>query len=148
MKRLKIIIPLLIVALLTVVLIVIQLAQRSIRKADFSPLAAVMMERLDEAVRVPLPTSAEEEARRSLENTANDILLLIEEGQPQQLLSYLSERGVIFGPDEPPTSLAIIRADLEQKRGVYCAFFDTQCVQTEDVAARAKARAHCLASCI
>ncbi len=65
----------------------------------------------------------------SLRETASEFLALIERGDPKQLAPLSSQRGLVLGhTSEPAVPLATIEKAIAEKRGIFCAFFDSACV--------------------
>lgn len=89
----------------------------------------------------PTQANPQKKLERLLAETAHDFVDKLQKGDPQDLLSFFSLRGVRFGADEPPISLATIQSHFEQKKGLFCVFFDTACLQKEDAIYRAHAGA-------
>jgi hypothetical protein len=89
---------------------------------------------------LPGPTS-KGDLKRGLERVANELLAIIEKGDPKEFPSVCSVRGIVLGVDMPPIAVAVVRKHIAQKQGVYCGLFDTKCLRQEDEADRAKAGA-------
>src|SRR2546428_10930318 len=95
----------------------------------------------------PVTANTSEQADQgTLEAAANELFLLIETGEPQQLVSWFSEEGVVLGIHSPRVSIADLRRELEERTGIFCVFFDTECARREDVAVRGAAGAPPLAN--
>jgi hypothetical protein len=86
----------------------------------------------------PLIAQTKGQLKTGLEKAANDFLSLIEKGDPKQLVGHCSQQGVLFGVDAPPVSRAVIRENIDKKKGIFCGFFDTDCMRREDSAERAR----------
>lgn len=85
--------------------------------------------------------TSESKLRADLQQTVGKLLATLERGQPQDLLPLCSRFGVVFGVDVPAVPPATIRKEIEQKVGVYCGLFESECLRRENASARAKAGA-------
>jgi len=65
-----------------------------------------------------------------LQDAAQRLLNLIESGSPMDLLNFWSESGVTLGVDfeDHPISKSAAREQLKEKSGLYCSFFDSECL--------------------
>jgi hypothetical protein len=77
----------------------------------------------------------------AVEKMANDFISLIEMGNPSRFTAYCSSHGVVFGVDPPPISVSRIQQDIDERRGIYCGLFNTECLRKEDAQDRARAGA-------
>jgi hypothetical protein len=65
----------------------------------------------------------------SLREAATAFLVMVERGDPKQLARLSSKQGVVLGHiSEPAIPLATIDKAIAEKRGMFCAFFDTTCI--------------------
>lgn len=77
----------------------------------------------------------------ALKNTTERLLTILERGEPREVISLISSKGVVFGLEPPPVASTEIRKQFAAKTGVYCLLFDTECLRKEDRAEREKAGA-------
>ncbi len=82
---------------------------------------------------------SDEQLKEELQQTANKFLASLKEGNPKDMILYISRRGVVFGVDEPPTSAAEIADEINKKTGIFCGLFNTECMRREDAIERMKA---------
>jgi hypothetical protein len=67
--------------------------------------------------------------KRSLERAANEFLLLVEKGNPEQLARYSARRGIVLGHvAQPALSPARIQDDIQKRQGIFCSFFESGCL--------------------
>ena len=85
--------------------------------------------------------SDHDKLQRALEQSAVDLIGILEKREPAALLDIISKRGVVFGLEPPPIQWDEVRRQFAQKRGTYCLLFDSECARKEDAAARKKAGA-------
>jgi hypothetical protein len=88
--------------------------------------------------------SDQQAASRSLELSAKDLVSVLEKGDSQAFLAMMSRRGIVFGLEPPPISLANIQKQFRKRKGAYCILFDSVCLRKEDAAARKRAGAPAL----
>jgi hypothetical protein len=66
---------------------------------------------------------------RTLREAATEFLVMVEKGDPKQLVPFSSEQGLVSGHvSEPAIPLASIEEAIAEKRGIFCAFFDSTCI--------------------
>jgi hypothetical protein len=72
------------------------------------------------------------EVLKKLQETVQKFMDILEKGQPEDFFGIASKDGVVFGIDSDPIPLLQIRAQIHQKKGVYCLLFDTDCLRNEE----------------
>ena len=77
---------------------------------------------------------SEQKLKEELVATATELLAILDDGDPKDLIQLVSREGVVLDVDADPTPLSEIRKDIEQKGYIYCLFFDTKCLQKKDAA--------------
>lgn len=70
-------------------------------------------------------------AERQLELTTRALVAAIKTGTPAGVIPYLSPRGVVVDMDGERVSLAEIRKQFTSRTGLYCRWFNTDCLKRE-----------------
>lgn len=70
-------------------------------------------------------------AEKQLEATTRQLVAAIKAGAPAGVMAYLSPKGVVVDMDGERASLADIRKQFAGKTGLYCRWFDTDCLKRE-----------------
>ena len=70
-------------------------------------------------------------AEHQLELTTRQLVAVIKTGTPASVMSYLSPKGVVVDMDGERVSLPEIRKQFAGKSGLYCRWFDTDCLKRE-----------------
>jgi hypothetical protein len=70
-------------------------------------------------------------AEHQLELTVRQLVAAIKSGTPASVMTYLSPKGVVVDMDGERASLADIRKQFAGKTGLYCRWFDTDCLKHE-----------------
>ena len=90
-------------------------------------LAAVLLLAATAPAQAPKPSPA----ARQLETTVRAFLAVLKAGAPAATVPYLSARGVVLDMDGERATLAEVRRQFAGKTGLYCRWFDSDCLRRE-----------------
>jgi hypothetical protein len=83
------------------------------------------------ALSAPAQPPRQSAAERQLEATTRALVAAIKAGTPAGVMPYLSPKGVVVDMDGERASLPDIRKQFAGKSGLYCRWFDTDCLKRE-----------------
>jgi hypothetical protein len=83
------------------------------------------------ALAAPAQPPRQSAAEHQLELTARQFVAAIKAGTTASVVAYLSPKGVVVDMDGERASLADIRKQFAGRTGLYCRWFDTDCLKRE-----------------